>query len=63
MEVPEAEIVDRSSSGRGPLSLLRLIDLVHDGVESDMAFDAVPISIRDGLPKGRHLWGPFIALQ
>ena len=47
-------MVDPSCSGRGRRFLLRLIDLIHDGVEAAMAFDRVPIGIGDGLPEGRR---------
>ena len=32
---PEAEIVDRSCSGRGRRFVLRSVDLVHDGIQLD----------------------------
>ena len=47
-------MVDQSCSGRGRRFLLRLVDLVHDGVEAAMAFDGVPIDISDGLPEPRR---------
>ena len=47
-------MVDPSCSGRGRRFLLRLVDLIHDGVEAAMAFDGVPIGIGDGLPEGRR---------
>ena len=46
-------MVDPSCSGRGRRFLLRLVDLIHDGVDAAMAFDGVPIGIGDGLPKNR----------
>ena len=47
-------MVDPSCSGRGRRFLLRLVDLIHDGVEAAMVFDGVPIGIGDGLPEGRR---------
>ena len=47
-------MVNSSSSGRGCRFLLRLVDLIHDGVEADMPFDGFPIGISDGLPKNRR---------
>ena len=43
-----------SCSGRGRRFLGRLVDLVHDGGEGAMAFDGVPIGIRDGVPENRR---------
>ena len=49
---PEAEIVDHSAAGRRRVSLPQLADLIHDRIETAMAFDGVPIGISDCLAKG-----------
>ena len=41
-------MIDPSRSGRGGCCLLRLVDLVQDGVEVDWAFDGV------GVPQDRQ---------
>ena len=49
-------MVDPSCSGRDRRFLLRLVDLVHDGVKAAVAFDGVPIGFSDGMPKNRRFW-------
>ena len=51
---PRRRKLDPSRSGRGRRFLVRVVDLTHDGVESAVAFDGVPIGISDGLPKNRR---------
>lgn len=53
---PEGKMVDPSCSGRGRRFVVRLVYLIHEGVEAAVAFDGVPIGIRDGFPQPRRFW-------
>ena len=56
LDLPEAEIVDKSTVIRCACFFLRLDDFRTDGTPAAMAFKGLPIGISDGLAENRHFW-------